>query len=130
MVKAGVSDRQKLEGCLAGIRMLLEGKDAPDLKVISAFLKRQIGPGWTVVTAAQWLTGKGAWGAIELMGPESVAGGCSKAEAMMIVAIAAEFCRELDASGGTELALERLKLAVISGERSGAAYPWAGKKES
>ena len=123
MAKAGVSDRQKLEGCLAGTRMVLEGKNASDLKVISAFLKRQIGPGWTVVTAAQWLTGKGAWEAIEQMGPESVAGGCSKAEAMMIVAFAAEFCRELDASGGTDLALERLKVAAIAGELCGATYP-------
>lgn len=28
------------------------------------------------MTAAQWLTGKGAWELIEQMGPESVAGGC------------------------------------------------------
>lgn len=27
MAKAGISDRQKLEGCLAGARMVLEGKE-------------------------------------------------------------------------------------------------------
>jgi hypothetical protein len=97
----GASDRQKLEGCLAGTRMVLEAKNALDLKVISAFIKRQIGPGWTVVTAAQWLTGKVAWGAIQQMGAESVAGGCSKVEAMMPT-------RSRQATSSTKSMLHRL----------------------
>lgn len=101
MATVGASDRQKLEGCLAGTRMVLEAKNALDLKVISAFIKRQIGPGWTVVTAAQWLTGKVAWGAIQQMGAESVAGGCSKVEAMMPT-------RSRQATSSTKSMLHRL----------------------
>lgn len=123
MTRVHVSDRQKLEGCLAGMKMVLGAKDTLDLKVISAFLKRQIGLGWTIVTAAQWLTGRAAWSAIETMGPESVAGGCSKAEAMAIVAFAAELCRGLDASGGIDLAIERLRRAAVAGELHGTEVP-------
>lgn len=113
MGKVRINDQQKLEACLAAMGMALATKDASNHKEASAFLKRQIGPGWTLVTAAQWLTGKAAWGAIDAMGLESVAGGCSKEEAMVIVAIATEFCRKFDASGGADLAMERLKLAAV-----------------
>lgn len=123
MNRVHVSDQQKLDGCLAGMKMVLEAKDVPNPKFISAFLKQQIGPGWTIVAAAQWLTGKAAWSAIETMGPGSEAGGCSKVEAMTIVMFAAEFCRGLDASGGTDLAIERLRLAVVAGELRGIEIP-------
>ena len=52
-----ISDQQKLDACLAAMKMILDAKESVDPKPISALLCRQIGPGWTIVTAAQWLTG-------------------------------------------------------------------------
>lgn len=121
-----ISDQQKLDACLAAMKMILDAKESVDPKPISALLCRQIGPGWTIVTAAQWLTGKAAWGVIEAMGPDSMSGGCNKAEAMSSVLVAAGFCRQIDASGGTDLAVDRLRDAMKAGALSGLKTPkWA-----
>ncbi|PLX76736.1 MAG: hypothetical protein C0607_03480 [Azoarcus sp.] len=111
MSKIRRSDREKLEACLSAMLMVITG-DTPDIKAVSASLRRQIGPGWTVVTALQWLTGKAAWQAIEAMKSAALVGGCTKAVAMEIVRFAADACKDLDASGGVDLAFERLRNAA------------------
>lgn len=114
-MKTSVSDRHKLEACLTAMKRLINDEKVVDPKAISVLLRQKIGPGWTIVTAAQWLTGKAAWAAVEAMEPDAVSDVFSKAQAMSCIVFAAEFCRQLDASGGTDLAIERLKQAIKDG---------------
>lgn len=111
MSKIRKTDREKLEACLSAMLVFITA-DTSDMKAVSASLRRQIGPGWTVVTALQWLTGKAAWQAIEAMKSDALVGGCTKAVAMEIVRFSADVCKELDASGGVELVVKRLQSAT------------------
>lgn len=114
MKRARKTDREKLEACLEAALMVIADDDVA-LKDVTAKLQANLGLGWTLMAALQWLTGKAAWREAEAIRDGGSIGQCAKELAQEVVRFAADVCKDVGASGGAEAALQRLRHARRGG---------------
>lgn len=108
------TDHEKLAACLAAALTVIAADDV-SVKEVTAKLQADLGLGWTLMAALQWLTGKAAWREIEAIPDGGKIGQCAKELAQEVVRFAADVCKDVGASGGAEAALQRLRHARRGG---------------
>jgi hypothetical protein len=103
-----VIDAQKTLGALTIVGIALENPALP-LATLNLEGRTRIGAGWTFMTCMQWLTGKKAWAAIEMLSESGAMTAEAKAKILILIKFAAEFCQHTGSSASVDDTLSRLR---------------------
>ena len=101
MTKKNVGVREKAEACVEAV-LVATLVDTCSVAEISAKVSAQLGRGWTLVSALQWLTGKTAQDYFSLLPATSSISGVPVTAVPLLLEIAKACCDQLGRTRPTE----------------------------
>ncbi|WP_137940234.1 hypothetical protein [Chitinivorax sp. B] len=107
-----LTDARKTIGAIAVLALALQRLPATTdtLVALDHEAKSRVGPGWTFVTALQWLTGSKAESVIDHLADHGTIGGLTKQQHGDLMRMARRVCADGYAGGDAELLLHALWL--------------------